>query len=102
MIPTASFGSTGHESTRVIFGAAALGGMSEERAATTLAAVLGWGINHIDTAAAYGASEDRLKPWLSDHRGEVFLATKTGERAGPAARAELNGRSRGWGSTTST
>ena len=63
--------------------------MSEERAATTLAAVLGWGINHIDTAAAYGASEDRLKPWLSDHRGEVFLATKTGERAGPAARAEL-------------
>jgi aryl-alcohol dehydrogenase-like predicted oxidoreductase len=88
-LPTAPFGRTGHESTRVIFGAAALGGMSEERAATTLAAVQGWGINHIDTAAAYGASEDRLRPWLADHRAGVFLATKTGERGGPAARAQL-------------
>ena len=48
-----------------------------------------WGINHIDTAAGYGASEDRLKPWLADHRDEVFLATKTGERTGAGARAEL-------------
>ena len=89
MLPTAPFGSTGHQSTRVIFGAAALGGMSQERADTTLANVSEWGINHIDTAASYGASEDRLLPWLADHRHEVFLATKTGERSGPAARAEL-------------
>jgi aryl-alcohol dehydrogenase-like predicted oxidoreductase len=89
MIPTAPFGRTGHESTRVIFGAAALGGMSQERADATLAAIAGWGINHIDTAASYGASEDRLHPWLATHRDEVFLATKTGERGGPAARAEL-------------
>jgi aryl-alcohol dehydrogenase-like predicted oxidoreductase len=89
MIPTAAFGTTGHTSTRVIFGAAALGGMSQERADATLAAIAGWGINHIDTAASYGASEDRLRPWLADHRDEVFLATKTGERRGPDARAEL-------------
>jgi aryl-alcohol dehydrogenase-like predicted oxidoreductase len=89
MLPTAPFGSTGHTSTRVIFGAAALGGMSQERADATLAAIAGWGINHIDTAASYGASEDRLKPWLAEHRTEVFLATKTGERRGPDARAEL-------------
>ena len=89
MIPTAPFGRTGHDSTRLIFGAAALGGMSQERADTTMAAVAGWGINHIDTAASYGASEDRLRPWLAEHRGEVFLATKTGERRGDAARAEL-------------
>ena len=89
MIPDAPFGRTGHRSTRVIFGAAALGGMSQERADATLGAVSGWGINHIDTAAGYGASEDRLRPWLADHRGEVFLATKTGERRGDAARAEL-------------
>ncbi len=88
-LPTAPFGSTGHDSTRVIFGAAALGGMSQERADTTLAQIADWGINHIDTAASYGASEDRLQPWLADHRGEVFLATKTGERSGAAARAEL-------------
>ncbi len=89
MIPTAPFGRTGHQSTRVIFGAAALGGMSQERADATLHQVAGWGINHIDTAASYGASEDRLQGWLGSHRDEVFLATKTGERNGAAARAEL-------------
>jgi len=88
-LPTASFGATGHRSTRVIFGAAALGGMSQERADATLAQIRSWGINHIDTAASYGASEDRLQPWLASHRDEVFLATKTGERTGSAARAEL-------------
>ena len=44
----------GHRSTRLIFRAAALGGMSQERADDTLAAMSGWGINHIDTAAATG------------------------------------------------
>lgn len=89
MLPVAPFGSTGHQSTRVVFGAAALGGMSQERADATLADVAEWGINHIDTAASYGAAEDRLQSWLGDHRHEVFLATKTGERGGDAARAEL-------------
>lgn len=89
MIPTRPFGTTGHESTRVIFGAAALGAMSQSRADSTLAAVAEAGVNHIDTAASYGESELRLAPWLADHRSTVFLATKTGERSGSAARAEL-------------
>ena len=89
MLPVAQFGRTGHESSRIIFGAAALGAMSQERADSTLANVADWGINHIDTAASYGAAEDRLKPWLADHRSSVFLATKTGERNGDAARTEL-------------
>ena len=89
MLPRAPFGLTAHESTRVIFGAAALGAMSQERADATIESVAGWGINHIDTAASYGASEDRLKPWLASHRRKVFLATKTGERRGSDARAEL-------------
>ncbi len=88
-LPIAPFGATGHQSTRVIFGAAALGGMSQERADATLDRIESWGINHIDTAAGYGASEERLRPWLGAHRGEVFLATKTGERHGEAARSEL-------------
>jgi aryl-alcohol dehydrogenase-like predicted oxidoreductase len=88
-LTTSPFGSTGHDSTRVIFGAAALGGMSQARADATMAKVSEWGINHIDTAASYGAAEDRLRPWLAEHRNEVFLATKTGERNGAAARAEL-------------
>jgi aryl-alcohol dehydrogenase-like predicted oxidoreductase len=89
MIPTAAFGSTGHPSTRVIFGAAALGAMSQERADATMALVDEAGINHIDTAASYGASEDRLQPFLREHRDRFFLATKTGERDASAARAEL-------------
>jgi aryl-alcohol dehydrogenase-like predicted oxidoreductase len=89
MLPFAQFGQTGHRSSRVIFGAAALGGMSEARAIKTLDLVASYGVNHIDTAAMYGAAEDRLKPWLVDHRSEVFLATKTHERIGSVARAEL-------------
>ncbi len=89
MLPHAAFGRTGHNSTRVIFGAAALGDMSQERADATLDLIDSAGINHIDTAASYGESENRLRPFLADHRQRFFLATKTGERSGAAARAEL-------------
>lgn len=89
MIPRAPFGRTGHSSTRLIFGAAALGGMSPSTAESTLRLVDELGIDHIDTAASYGASEDLLKPFLAEHRSRFFLATKTGERDGSAARAEL-------------
>ena len=62
---------------------------SQDTADRILAEVEAAGINHIDTAASYGDAEDRLKPWLADHRHEVFLATKTGDREGDAARASL-------------
>src|SRR4051812_24625292 len=89
MIERRPFGRTGHLSTRVIFGAAALGGMSQSRADATMEIVCDAGINHIDTAAGYGQSEVRLQPFLAEHRAEFFLATKTGERGGDGARAEL-------------
>jgi aryl-alcohol dehydrogenase-like predicted oxidoreductase len=89
MIPTAPFGRTGHDSTRVIFGAAGLASMRQERADEVLATLLRHGVNHIDTAAGYGDSELRIGPWMREHRQDVFLATKTGERTGDAARAEL-------------
>jgi aryl-alcohol dehydrogenase-like predicted oxidoreductase len=88
-IATASFGRTGHDSSRVIFGAAALGGMRQDRADQLLPPLLEYGVNHLDTAAAYGDSELRLAPWLREHRDRFFLATKTGERGGDAARAQL-------------
>ena len=85
MIPTKPFGRTGHDSTRVIFGAAAFSGASQEVADRTMEQVLAWGINHIDTAASYGDAEIRLGPWMPEYRDRFFLATKTGERkAGPA------------------
>ncbi len=89
MIDRQLFGRTGHTSSRVVFGAAALGGMSQTRADQTLELIRDRGLNHIDTAASYGESELRLQPFLADHRADFFLATKTGERTGAGARREL-------------
>jgi len=89
MTERAPFGRTGHESSRVIFGAAALGSMRQERADQVLTTLLEFGVNHIDTAASYGDSELRIAPWMPQHRGRFFLATKTGERSGDGARASL-------------
>lgn len=88
-LATAPFGRTGHLSSRAIFGAAALGSMRQESADKILPILLEFGVNHIDTAASYGDAEIRLQPWLAEHRSEFFLATKTGERTGAAARVEL-------------
>ena len=88
-IPTAPFGRTGHASSRVIFGAASLARVTQEKADGVLPLLLENGVNHLDTAAAYGESELRLAPWLQTRRDDFFLATKTGERTGAAARAEL-------------
>jgi len=89
MIDTKPFGRTGHDSSRVIFGAAALGGMRQDKADQVLEQVRQAGINHLDTAASYGESELRLAPCLSVYRPMFFLATKTGARTGVAARREL-------------
>ncbi len=89
MIFTQAFGRTGFESTRVLFGAAALAGMKPARVESTLDTLERYGVNHIDTAISYGDSELNLAGWLAGRRSEVFLATKTHEREGEAARASL-------------
>ncbi|MHA2037749.1 MAG: aldo/keto reductase [Promethearchaeota archaeon] len=80
MIPKLEFGKTGHMSTRVIFGAAALRDVTQEEADQTLEVLLKNGINHIDTAAGYGESELRIGPWMKKHRNKFFLATKVFRR----------------------
>ena len=89
MIARSTFGATGHRSSRVIFGAAALADVTQRDADGALAFLLEHGINHIDTAASYGDSELRLAPWLREHPGHFFLATKTGERTFHGAREEI-------------
>jgi aryl-alcohol dehydrogenase-like predicted oxidoreductase len=89
MIETDAFGNTGHNSTRIIFGAAALGAMRQERADAVLDTLLEFGINHLDCAASYGDAELRLAPWMPEHRDRFFLATKTGERTAAGARDGL-------------
>src|SRR5690349_11687118 len=90
MIATADFGRTGHRSTRVIFGAAALGSVTQDVADRTLEVLLKHGVNHIDTAASYGDSELRIAPWLKREANRFFLATKTGKRDEKGAREELH------------
>jgi aryl-alcohol dehydrogenase-like predicted oxidoreductase len=89
MIERAPFGATGHESSRVIFGAAALANVSKADADRTLEVLLEHGINHIDTAAGYGDAELRIATWLKRHPDEFFVATKTGERTYAAAREQI-------------
>ncbi len=89
MIDRIPFGRTGHDSTRVIFGAAALGGMRQDRADRILELLLQFGINHIDTAASYGDSELRIGPWMATHRDGFFLASKTAERGYAGAKASI-------------
>jgi aryl-alcohol dehydrogenase-like predicted oxidoreductase len=90
MIEKIPFGKTGHQSTQVIFGAAALGGMKQEKADQVLEVLLEYGINHIDTAASYGDSELRIGPWMREHRKRFFLASKTGDRTYDGARDSLH------------
>ena len=89
MIEKQLFGRTGHASTRTLFGAAALGRVTQEEADRTLQVLLAYGVNHIDTAASYGEAELRIGPWMEQHRHDFFLATKTGERTYQGARDEL-------------
>jgi aryl-alcohol dehydrogenase-like predicted oxidoreductase len=89
VIAKAPFGSTGHESTRTLFGAAALGALTQAEADPTLERLLEHGVNHIDTAASYGDAELRLAPWLAQHRDHFFVATKTGQRDRAGAHEEI-------------
>jgi aryl-alcohol dehydrogenase-like predicted oxidoreductase len=86
MIPRMPFGATGHDSSRVIFGAAALGRVAKTDADRVLELLLEHGVNHLDVAAGYGDAELRIAPWLQRHPDTFFLATKTGERTYRGAR----------------
>jgi aryl-alcohol dehydrogenase-like predicted oxidoreductase len=89
VIATAPFGRTGHESTRTLFGAAALAAVSHADAERAFELLLEHGVNHIDTAASYGDSELRIASWLKREPGRFFVATKTGKRDYAGAKEEI-------------
>ena len=86
-----NLGKTGYRATFLGFGALEIGrnwGLgsgkeverpSEEIAGQALNAVLDVGINVIDTASAYHASEERIGKFISHRRSEYILASKCGE-----------------------
>ncbi len=89
-IATQPFGRSGHMSTRTLFGAAALGSVTQDEADRTLEVLLRYGVNHIDVAASYGDAELRIAPWLKTRRADFFLATKTDERTAKKAKEQLH------------
>jgi len=89
VIPTAPFGRTGHASSRILFGAAALWQATQAEADAALETLREAGVNHLDVAASYGDAELRVGPWMARHRDEFFLATKTGERGYAGARDQI-------------
>jgi aryl-alcohol dehydrogenase-like predicted oxidoreductase len=89
MLEHRGFGRTGHDSSRVIFGAAALSRITQDKADALLPVLEEFGVNHLDVAASYGDAELRLAPWLDTRRADFFVATKTGDRDGDGARASL-------------
>jgi aryl-alcohol dehydrogenase-like predicted oxidoreductase len=90
MIEKAMFGRTGHESTRAVFGGAALSKATQEQADQALEVLLRYGINHLDVAAGYGDAELRVAPWLRKCPGQFFLATKTGLRTYDDAKRQIH------------
>ncbi len=90
MIERRPFGRTGHMSSCTLFGAAALGRVTQAEADKTIELLLSEGINHIDTANSYGDSEQRLGPWTGRYRDQFFLATKTEERTYAKAKEHLH------------
>jgi predicted aldo/keto reductase-like oxidoreductase len=83
-------GRLGHQSSVLIYGAAALSEVDQDTADASVQLALDAGINHFDVAASYGDAELRLGPWMPRIRDRVFLATKTGLRDREGAWAQIN------------
>ena len=88
-IPRRALGNTGHKSSILAFGGAAVGDGDEKRAHAALDLAIQSGINHFDVAPMYGEAEATLGAVLADHRDDIFLACKTRERKRFRAEAEL-------------
>lgn len=82
-------GRTNQESSVLIFGGAALWDETPEKALSAIDLVRAHGVNHFDIAPSYGKAELLVGPWLGEHRHNIFLGSKTGERTREGAWDEL-------------
>ncbi|UCC16892.1 MAG: aldo/keto reductase [Dehalococcoidales bacterium] len=73
-------GKTGHMSSILALGGAALGTVTQAEADAAITLAMEHGINHIDVAPSYGDAELRIGPWMPKHRNDFFLGCKTTER----------------------
>jgi aryl-alcohol dehydrogenase-like predicted oxidoreductase len=75
-----NFGNTGLKVSALGFGAAEIGDyeVSEKESERILNTVLDLGINLIDTARGYYASEERIGKYISHRRSDFIISTKVG------------------------
>ncbi|MCW4036870.1 MAG: aldo/keto reductase [Candidatus Bathyarchaeota archaeon] len=83
-------GRTGHMSTILTIGCAAIGRVSQAEADRFMEIAIEHGMNHIDVAPTYGDAELRLNSWMREHRDKFFLACKTRRRTREEAKEELS------------
>ena len=81
---TRRLGRLGHQSSVLIYGAAALGEVTQDVADRSVQEALDAGINHLDVAASYGDAELRLGPWMPRIRDRVVA-----DQVIPGSRPEL-------------
>ncbi|MGJ7440622.1 aldo/keto reductase [Aquipuribacter sp. MA13-6] len=86
---TRRLGRLDHQSSVLVYGAAALSDVSQDVADRAVQQLLDAGINHVDVAADYGDAELRLGACMAELRPKVFLATKTGLRDAAPARRQI-------------
>jgi aryl-alcohol dehydrogenase-like predicted oxidoreductase len=89
MIEKAMFGFAHHESSRVIFGGAALAGAERPQAEKAFRVLKRYGVNHIDTSVSYGAADRRIGEQIAGERHDWFLAGKIDARTWDDAWEEL-------------
>jgi aryl-alcohol dehydrogenase-like predicted oxidoreductase len=84
-------GRTGHASTIITLGGAALRPDTPRAAEAFVHEAFARGVNHVDIAPTYGEGEAEvlLGQWLPEYRKNVFLACKTRQRTAQGAAMEL-------------
>jgi predicted aldo/keto reductase-like oxidoreductase len=75
-----SLGKTGLKVSRIGFGGIPIQRCTGDTAIAIVKRCLDYGINFVDTAAAYTNSEERIGKALDGRRNEVIIATKSTER----------------------
>ena len=83
-------GKTGHMSSVVAFGSAALWKVSQAEADAAIELAMEHGVNHFDVAPSYGQAEVRLGPWMEKHHNEIFNTYHNTWRVKPAVFMDIH------------
>jgi uncharacterized protein len=77
---TIELGKTGIKATRIGFGGIPIQGVSEEEAIAVVRRTLELGVNYVDTANAYGTSQERIGKALAGIKKRPYIAIKSFNR----------------------